>query len=75
MSDPVVLTQEIFDSFMAASQLNAAAANNQPEDPSPLLAPLVSSVTLKLPEFWCGQPEAWFSNLGVAGLSPGHDNL
>ena len=53
MSDPVVLTLEIFDSFMANSQFNAAAAaNSQAEDPSPLLAPLVSCATLKLPDFW-----------------------
>ena len=64
MSDPVVLTQEIFDSFMVASKLNqAAAANNQPVDPSPLLAPLVSSVTLKFPDFCCGQPEVWFAKV------------
>ena len=64
MSESVELTQEIFDSFMAASQLNqAAAANNQPVDPSPLLAPLVSSFTLRLLDCWCGQPEAWFSKV------------
>ena len=47
-------------------------ANNQPEDPSPLLGPLMSSVTLKLPEFWYNLPKAWISKIESQFLERHH---